>query len=117
MLALLCCANTSQVRAAPQPYVPQATTCDGFPRLTIGMAPGYCAGLVLSPEANDFRHRLVKTPRMLLQLPDSRRWLLTDLGAWTAGRGKIWLLEVTSPQHLQIRELLGGLTMPHTVAW
>ena len=116
-LALSCSLNTSQVRAAaPQPYVRQATTCDGFPRLAIAMAPGYCAGLVLSPAGGDFHHRLVKTPRTLLQLPDGRRWLLTDLGSWTAGRGKIWLLEVSSPQQVQIKQLLGGLTMPHTVA-
>ena len=72
LLALACVGKVSQSVAAPQPYVRQATTCDGFPRLTIGMAPGYCAGLVLSPEGDDFRHRLVKTPRMLLQLPDGQ---------------------------------------------
>jgi glucose/arabinose dehydrogenase len=121
LLALPCfafasLAKVSQVVAAPQPYVPQATTCDGFPRVAIGMAPGFCAGLVMSPAAGDFRHRQVKTPRMLLQLPDGRHWLLTDLGSWTAGQGKLWLVEVESPQQVHVKLLLGGLTMPHTVA-
>ena len=100
-----------------QPYVRQATTCDGFPRVDVGMASGYCAGLVLSPPGDDFRHRQIKTPRMLLQLPDGRRWLLTDLGSWTAGLGKLWLLQVDAAHQVQVKPLLGGLSMPHTVAW
>ena len=103
--------------AAPQPYVRQATTCDGFPRIDVGMASGYCAGLVLSPPGDDFRHRQIKTPRMLLQLPDGRRWILTDLGSWTAGLGKLWLLEIDATRQVQVKPLLSGLTMPHTVAW
>ena len=113
LMAIVGCASASRAVAA-QPYVRQATTCDGFPRLDIGMAAGYCAGLVMTPE--DFHHRQVKTPRMLLQLPDGRGWLLTDLGAWTAGRGKLWLMQVESPQQVRFKELLGGLTLPHTVA-
>jgi glucose/arabinose dehydrogenase len=100
---------------AAQPYVPQATTCDGFPRVDIGMAPGYCAGLVLAPQ--DFRHRQIKTPRMLLQLPDGRHWLLTDLGVWTAGLGKLWELEFDASHLARVEPVLGGLTLPHTVAW
>ena len=103
--------------AAPQPYVRQATTCDGFPRVDVGMAPGYCAGLVLSAPGDDFRHRQIKTPRMLLQLPDGRRWILTDLGSWTAGLGKLWLLQIDAARQVQVKPLLSGLSMPHTVAW
>ena len=103
--------------AASQPYVRQATTCDGFPRVDVGMASGYCAGLVLSPPGDDFRHRQIKTPRMLLQLPDGRRWVLTDLGSWTAGLGKLWLLQIDAAHQVQVKPLLSGLSMPHTVAW
>ena len=115
LLALACGGGlVTPAGAAPQPYVQQAGTCDGFPRLGIGMAAGYCAGLVFTPD--DFRHRQVKTPRMLLQLPDGRHWILSDLGAWTAGLGKLWMLEVESPQQVHIKVLMSGLTMPHTVA-
>jgi glucose/arabinose dehydrogenase len=117
LLALACVGRVSQSVAAPQPYVRQATTCDGFPRIDIGMAAGYCAGLVMSPAGDDFRHRQVKTPRMLLPLPDGRRWLLTDLGNWTPGQGKLWLLEVDRPREVHVKALLGGLDMPHTVAF
>jgi glucose/arabinose dehydrogenase len=117
LVALTCGGGiVSRAVAAPQPYVRQDTTCDGFPRVAIGMAPGYCAGLVFAPHGDDFRHRLVKTPRMLLQLPDGRHWILTDLGAWTAGLGALWMLDLTNPKEPQIRALMSGLTMPHTVA-
>ena len=117
LLTLACAGGVAtQTVAATQPYVRQETTCDGFPRVAIGMAPGYCAGLVFSPEGDDFRHRQVKTPRMLLQLPDGRHWILTDLGAWTAGLGKLWMLDVQSPKQVQVKVLMSGLTMPHTVA-
>ena len=118
LLALAWCAMAAPAVAAPQPYVRQETTCDGFPRVAIGMAPGYCAGVVFTPEGDDFRHRQVKTPRMLLQLPDGRHWILTDLGAWTAGLGRLWMLEVekNSPKQVHVKVLMSGLTMPHTVA-
>lgn len=110
------CSRASPAVAAQQPYVRQDATCDGFPRVAVGMAAGYCAGLVMSPAGDDFHHRLIKTPRMLLQLPDGRSWIVTDLGGWTAGRGKLWLMEVDGPQQIRIKELLGGLTLPHTIA-
>ena len=110
------CIGVSTATAGPQPYVKQQGTCDGFPRLSIGMAPGYCAGLVFSPADDGFRSITVKTPRMLLQL-DDKRWLLTDLGAWTDKRGKIWLMEVDSAGTVHIKEALGGLSLPHTIAF
>jgi hypothetical protein len=76
----IACIGISTATAGPQPYVKQRGTCDGFPRLSLGMAPGYLAGWVFSPTDDAFRNRVVKTPRMWLQLGD-KRWLLTDLGA------------------------------------
>src|ERR1700733_16315549 len=116
-LLLGCLFFASAFGAAPQSYVRQATTCDGYPRVAIDMAPGFCAGLVTSPANDDFRHRAMKTPRMLLQLKDEKRWLVTDLGVWTAGRGKVWLMEVGPSGEVSLKELLSGLTLPHTVAF
>ncbi len=115
-LVLACCAGTS-VAAAPQPYVRQATTCDGYPRVSIGMADGFCAGLVVAPREGAFRKRLIKTPRMLLELKGAGSWLATDLGQWTAGRGKVWALETTQPGEVRLTVLVSDLTLPHTIAY
>lgn len=112
---LACCTNLST--AAPQAYVPQGSTCDGFPRAGIDMAAGLCAGLVIAPAAGAFHSRRLKTPRMLLQLQDPNLWLITDLGGWTAGRGKVWLMDVPRPGVAKLAVLLEGLTLPHTVAY
>jgi glucose/arabinose dehydrogenase len=113
--ALACCTNPSF--AARQTYVPQGSTCDGFPRAGIDMAAGMCAGIVTAPAQGAFHSRPVKTPRMLLQLHDPNRWLVTDLGEWTAGRGKVWLMDVPKPGEAHLAVLLRGLTLPHTVAY
>ena len=114
-LALACYAQATEA-AAPQPYVRQAATCDGFPRIGIGMAQAFCAGLVTAPQDGAFRSRLLKTPRMLFQLEGTNRWLVTDLGGWTAGCGKVWLMEVGMPGEAHLKPLLTGLTLPHTIA-
>lgn len=54
---------------------------------------------------------------MLLQLQDPNRWLVTDLGGWTAGRGKVWLMDVRKPGAAHLTVLLKSLTLPHTVAY
>lgn len=105
------------VAATPQAYVTQTTTCDGFPRVDVEMAPGYCMGLVFAPAATEFHRRRMRTPRVLLQLPDEKSWLVSDLGAWTDKLGKIWQLEVISRGNVRLREVLGGLALPHTLAY
>jgi glucose/arabinose dehydrogenase len=102
--------------AAPQSYVKQAATCDGFPRIAIETAPGFCIGLVMAPAQDEFHTRKIRTPRMLLQLRDAKRWLVTDLGGWTDKRGKVWLMEVDKPGWVKLKVLLGGLALPHTLA-
>jgi glucose/arabinose dehydrogenase len=112
VVALAACA----ARAAHQPYVLDASTCDGYPRVQIGMSEGLCAGLVTAPAEGAFGKRLIKTPRVLFQLPDAKQWLVTDLGAWTARRGKIWLMTVAAPRDVRLRALVNDLTLPHTLA-
>src|SRR5262245_46917317 len=83
--------RASAAAPPPQPYVAAASLCGGFPRAQIEMAAGFCAGIVLAPAPGGFRARRIKTPRMLLALDsDARHWLVSDLGGWTPGRGKIW---------------------------
>lgn len=80
------------------------------------MAEGLCAGIVLAPAPGGFRARQIKTPRMLLEL-GARQWLISDLGGWTAGRGKIWRLDVAGNAKATTSALLTGLSMPHTLAF
>jgi glucose/arabinose dehydrogenase len=108
--------GASLAHAAPQPYVPQASSCDGYPRAEIGMSEGFCAGLVMAPKEGAFRNRLIKTPRVLLQLEDAKSWLVTDLGGWTAGHGKVWLMKVTGAGDVQLHALVSKLSLPHTLA-
>jgi glucose/arabinose dehydrogenase len=118
LLLLALAAGVSVCDAAgPQAYTNLPTTCDGFPRAAIDMAVGLCAGLVTAPAQGAFRERLLKTPRMLLQLQDPASWLVTDLGSWTAGRGKVWLLTVSDRGEVTLKVLAAGLTLPHTVAY
>lgn len=96
--------------AAPAVAQP-AATCDGYPRADIGMAKGYCAGLIVSPASP----RLIRLPRSLLQLP-AGDWIISDLGAWDAPRGAIWRLRAAPGRAPQLTRLLGGLNLPHTQA-
>ena len=49
-------------------YATTSETCDGWPRAQIGMAKGYCAGIVVAPP-DDFNTRTLRLPRVLLPLP------------------------------------------------
>ena len=118
MLSACALAYTSVIAApAPQPYIAQSSSCNGFPRVAVDMAPGYCMGLVASPPVEGFHRRAIRTPRMLLQLADDKVWLISDLGGWTDKRGKIWLMTVENSTRVRLREVLGGLTLPHTLSY
>ncbi len=101
-------AVTRVLYAAPQ------GTCDGYPRLQIGMAKGYCAGLVVGPTAAD-RTRPMRLPRSLLQL-DEHRWLVTDLGRWDGANGAVWMLDATPGRAATLARVLDGLHMPHAIS-
>jgi len=89
-------------------------TCDGYPRLRIGMAEGFCAGLVLGPAAPGKARRL-RLPRSLLQL-DEDTWLVADLGGWGTQRGALWRLQARPGSPATLVRLLGDLNLPHALA-
>lgn len=95
-------------------YAKPKGTCDGYPRLAIGMAKGYCAGLVAGPTQADPTRR-IQLPRTLLQL-DASAWLVSDLGGWTGDRGAVWRLRVARGQPTKVEPVLTGLKLPHTIA-
>ncbi len=96
--------------AARRQYVTESQ-CAGTPSTTVRMAPNYCLGLVWQGAGADGP----LMPRGLMQLADGD-WLVTDLGAWSAGRGAVWRLSVGSDGAASWRRLARGLSMPHTVA-
>lgn len=105
---------TAPSAAAPRfPYAAPQGTCDGYPRLDIGMATGFCAGLAAGPTAAD-RTRPMRLPRSLLQL-DAHTWLVTDLGSWEGANGAVWRLD-DKPGAPTLTRLLDRLHMPHAIA-
>lgn len=94
-------------------YAAPTDTCDGYPRLDIGMAKGYCAGLVTGPTRADAT-RPMRFPRELLQLDDNT-WLVTDLGGWGTKRGAVWKLETKRGEPTKVSRVLAGLNLPHAI--
>jgi glucose/arabinose dehydrogenase len=91
--------------------------CDGYPRAPIETVRGVCAGIVYAPEVGADRpsQRKLHMPRALMFLPDGDL-LITDLGAWTPGRGAVWRMTVHAGARPSLKLLLTGLNLPHTIA-
>lgn len=115
-LGLLAAAVLSASAAPParDVYASPQGTCDGYPRLAIGMAKGFCAGLVLGPTTGDKARKLL-LPRSLAQL-DETTWLVTDLGGWGTVRGSVWKLRSRPGQVPELTRLLDKLNLPHALA-
>jgi len=113
-LLALALANSASSADRRESYAAPSGTCDGWPRLAIGMAKGFCAGLVAGPtSANGPRPMLF--PRELVQLDDNT-WLVSDLGGWGTSRGAVWKLETEPGESAKLSRMLGGLNLPHAIA-
>jgi glucose/arabinose dehydrogenase len=95
-------------------YRTSGATCDGWPRAPIGMADGYCAGIVVAPPAV-FGTRTLKFPRTLLQL-NAREWLVNDLVGWSSAFGAVYRMTASSGQPVKLVRVLSRLNMPHGLA-
>lgn len=82
-----------------------AASCDGLPRLQVPTAPGFCVGVVAAG---------LKSPRGLQALPNGDI-IVTDMGGWLPGRGRIWLLKQGRSQ-FQKTLLFDHLDRPSSVA-
>lgn len=91
-------------------YALGTETCGAFPKLPIAMRPGYCAGLVASKEDG------LIFPRTIVQVPDTRFFVIADMGGWDPERGRVLLLDPDAPQGQRIKVLLTKLDMPHGLA-
>lgn len=85
--------------------------CGGQPATVVRMAPTYCLGRVWQRTGTEGP----RMPRGLLELANGD-WLVTDLGGWEAGRGAVWRMTPQGPGRVRWVRLLGGLSMPHTIA-
>jgi glucose/arabinose dehydrogenase len=81
-----------------------------FARVRIGMRPGYCAGLVASKDDG------LIFPRSIVQVPDTRFFVIADMGGWSAGRGRLLLLDPQAPEGKRLKVLLAKLDFPHGLA-
>ena len=107
MLLALAPAASAQPAAKPSGYTLSGETCGAFPKLPIAMRPGYCAGLVASKEDG------LIFPRTIVQVPDTRFFVVVDMGGWDPGRGRVLLLDPQAPQGKRVTVLLAKLDLPH----
>jgi len=112
-LLALATANPASTAERRAPYAAPSGTCDGWPRLAIGMPKGFCAGLVAGPTTAG-KARPMLFPRELAQLDDDT-WLVTDLGGWGTTRGAVWKLETKRGRPTKISRMLAGLNLPHAI--
>lgn len=112
---LICILASPTFAASRIAYQPSYPSCDGFPRASITMMPGFCAGIVVAPPAS-FESRILVAPRLLLPLPGGTDWLVSDMGHWGTYEGKIVRLTAVRGQSPKLTPLLTGLHMPHGLA-
>ena len=82
--------------------------CDGYPQAKVGTAENICVGVV----AQGRKAYGWNKPRRILQVPGKSQFLITDMGGWQRGRGKLWLLD-TAKKPATVTALLSGLKLPH----
>lgn len=81
-----------------------------FPKLRIGMRPGYCAGLVASKEDG------LVLPRSIVQVLGTGLFVVADMGSWDPKRGRLLLLDPEAHEGKRLKELSKGLDVPHGLA-
>ena len=96
-------------------YDPNDRSCDGFPRLQVDTMPGTCLGLVLSQKKAVSPEKAWKMPRVILPLPGSNDFLVTDMGGWAQNKGAIYLLRRAANGAYENVALKSGLNMPHAL--
>lgn len=92
-------------------YVTDGIDCDGYERVLVGTINGTCLGLVAQASQG---YTFVK-PRKIIQIPNTKKFLITDMGGWKPNRGTLWLLDTHSPQPV-LTPFLEHLNLPHGLA-
>ena len=115
--ALLVAAPAMAAKVRPGYAPTPGALCGGYPRAPIGMAKGFCAGIVVAPPPAGLfaSKRMLHLPRTLLALPNGA-FLVVDLGAWVPGKGAVWLMTPHPGRQPDWMLLQERLDMPHMAA-
>ncbi|MGB1311663.1 MAG: PQQ-dependent sugar dehydrogenase, partial [Leucothrix sp.] len=92
-------------------YPTSDADCAGYPRANIETKAGLCVGVVA--QAND--QITWRKPRRIVQVPNTKQFIVTDMGGWTRERGKVWLLD-TATKPAKLTSLIDKLKLPHGLA-
>ena len=74
------------------------------------MRPGYLR------RARRQRGRWPDFPRTIVQVPDTRFFVVADMGGWDPKKGRVLLLDPDAPEGKRTKVLLRGLDSPHGLA-
>lgn len=111
---LIAVAPRAQEAVRKSGYALGSETCGSgalaFPKLRIGLAEGFCAGLVASADDG------LKFPRTIVQIPDSGLFVVADMGGWGSAQGRLLRLDPEAPAGSRIKVLLTGLDSPFGLA-
>ena len=107
LLALPAATASAQPATKLSGYALSGETCGAFPKLPIATRPGTCAGLVASKDDG------LIFPRTIVQVPETRFFVVVDMGGWDPQRGRVLLLDPQAPQGQRLKVLLAKLDMPH----
>jgi len=110
LLALMLATPAMAQGKSPNGYALGAEQCGTFPRLRITMRPGYCAGLVASRDDG------LIFPRTIVQVPDTRFFVVADMGGWEPKQGRLLLLDPQAMAGRRLKVLMRGLDLPHGLA-
>jgi glucose/arabinose dehydrogenase len=117
-VAFACCELAPPALAAPSTrpsgYAIGDARCGegalAFPKVRLGMRQGYCAGIVASMDDG------LVFPRSIVQVPDRSLFVVSDMGGWSPGRGRLLLLDPAAPAGARVKVLIGGLDFAHGLA-
>jgi glucose/arabinose dehydrogenase len=110
ILVALALATPALAQSRNEFYALGAEQCGPFPKLRITMQPGYCAGLVAGKDDG------LIFPRTIAQVPDTRFFVVADMGGWDPNKGRVLLLDPQAPSGQRLKVLLRGLDLPHGLA-
>ncbi|MBX3020672.1 MAG: PQQ-dependent sugar dehydrogenase [Bdellovibrionales bacterium] len=99
--------SSTVVDASGYSYQSGDRSCDGYPRLNVGTAPGTCLGLVLPRNGSN-----LIMPRTIVQARGTPDFFLIDMGGWKANNGALYLMKSRGGA-FELIKLKGGLHMPH----
>lgn len=91
-------------------YAQTGVRCSGWPRVSVDTDDDVCVGVVAGSDDRLFK------PRALLELPGRPfELLVTDLGGWRPGRGRLWYLDARRPPNATLVPVRDGLSLPHQI--